>query len=106
MNSPQARRDGLRVKSLADGRLAVYDERAEQGHLLGPQSAAVYLLADGTRTLTDLTAAVARVRPPADTAAVRLALGELTAAGLLDTPLETPPGARPSAPPGPPERPG
>ncbi|MFJ2193177.1 hypothetical protein ACIOJE_35420 [Kitasatospora sp. NPDC087861] len=85
MNAPRALRDGLRIKEIADGRLAVYDERAEQGHLLGPLSAAVYRLADGTRTLADLAAAVTRAHPGADLATVRLALTELDAAGLVGT---------------------
>ncbi|MFJ3214882.1 hypothetical protein ACIPLC_03025 [Kitasatospora sp. NPDC086801] len=82
---PRAHRDGLRVKELADRRLAVYDEHAQQGHLLSPLCAVVFHLADGTRTLTDLTAAVARTHPAADTAVVRLALAELNTARLLDT---------------------
>ncbi|WP_329560468.1 hypothetical protein [Kitasatospora sp. NBC_01266] len=85
MTAPRAHRDGLRVKEIADGRLAVYDENAEQGHLLSPLCAAVYHLADGTRTLTDLSTALTRTHPPADATLVRRALAELNAAGLLDT---------------------
>lgn len=42
MNTPRARREGLRVKKIVDGRLAVYDEHAEQGHLLSPLCATVF----------------------------------------------------------------
>jgi hypothetical protein len=86
MNVPRARREGLRVKHIADGRLAVYDEDAEQGHLLSPLCATVFHLADGTRTLPDLTKAVTRTHPVVDTAAIRLALSELHVAHLLDAP--------------------
>jgi hypothetical protein len=55
---------------------------AEQGHLLGPLTAAVYRLADGTRTLTDLTTTVTRTHPTAGAATIRLALAELATAGL------------------------
>ncbi|MCX4750352.1 hypothetical protein OG455_33405 [Kitasatospora sp. NBC_01287] len=82
-DAPRARRDGLRVKELADGRLALYDERAERGHLLSPLCATVHRLADGTRGLTALTSAVAAVHPSADAAVVRLALTELGTAGLV-----------------------
>ncbi|MFF2144379.1 hypothetical protein [Kitasatospora sp. NPDC058190] len=95
MSNPRAHRDGLRAKQLADGRLAVYDEHAQQGHLLTPLSAAVFHVADGTRTLTDLTTAVARTHPEADTAVIRLALAELQTAHLLDTPPEEPNNASP-----------
>jgi hypothetical protein len=86
MNVPRARREGLRVKEITDGRLAVYDEDAEQGHLLSPLCATVFHLADGTRTLADLTTAVTRTHTAADTTTVRLALSELHAARLLDAP--------------------
>lgn len=84
-NVPRARREGLRVKETVDGRLAVYDEHAEQGHLLSPICAAVFHLADGTRTLDDLATAVARTQAAGADVLVRLALGELHAAQLLDT---------------------
>lgn len=83
MTAPRALRAGTRIKELADGRLAVYDELAQQGHLLGPLSATVYRLADGRLDLPALTAAVTRTHPDADTATVRLAVTELTATGLL-----------------------
>ncbi|MFJ6738681.1 hypothetical protein ACIQOU_07200 [Streptomyces sp. NPDC091279] len=86
MRPPRARREGLRVKETVDGRLAVYDEHAEQGHLLGPLSATVFHLADGTRTLPDITEAVTRTHPPTDLAAIRRAFTELETAGLLDVP--------------------
>ncbi|GAA1934456.1 hypothetical protein GCM10009738_02890 [Kitasatospora viridis] len=76
----------MRVLELPDGRLAVYDERAEQGHVLSPLCAVVYRLADGTLPLAGLTAAAARVRPEADTASVELALAALDAAGLVEAP--------------------
>ncbi|QIZ00517.1 hypothetical protein HEP87_50420 [Streptomyces sp. S1D4-11] len=90
MNNPRARREGLRVKEITDGRLAVYDEHAEQGHLLTPLSATVFHLADGTRTLTDLTTAATHTHPAADTSLIRLALTELHTARLLDAPLSEP----------------
>ncbi|WP_328471219.1 hypothetical protein [Streptomyces sp. NBC_00448] len=90
MKSPRARREGLRAKQTADGRLAVYDEHTEQGHLLSPLSATVFHLADGTRTLPDLTAAVTRTHPAADATHVRVALTELDTARLLDVPAQEP----------------
>lgn len=84
MGIPRARRDGLRVKEIIDGRLAVYNEHAKQGHLLSPVCATVFHLADGTRTLADLTTDVARTHPAADSDVIRLALAELNAAHLLD----------------------
>ncbi|MFK0026015.1 hypothetical protein [Streptomyces sp. NPDC090798] len=91
MNNPRARREGLRAKKTTDGRLAVYDEHTEQGHLLSPLSATVFHLADGTRTLTDLTEAATHTHPTADTTLIRLALTELNTAHLLDTPAQEPP---------------
>ncbi|MFB7504270.1 hypothetical protein [Streptomyces broussonetiae] len=90
MSLPRARRDGLRVKETTDGRLAVYDEHAEQGHLLSPLCATVFHLADGHRTLTDLTTAATRAHPTADTTVLRLALTELNTAHLLDNPPSEP----------------
>ncbi|MDH6129746.1 hypothetical protein [Kitasatospora sp. GP82] len=89
MNAPRARREGLRVKEITDGRLAVYDEHAEQGHLLSPLCATVFHLADATRTFTDLTTAATRTHAVADTAVIRLALTELHVAHLLDAPPDT-----------------
>jgi len=86
MNVPRARREGLRVKEITNGRLAVYDEDAQQGHLLSPLCATVFHLADGTRTLADLTTAVTRTHTPVDPTAIRLALSELYVAHLLDAP--------------------
>lgn len=91
MNVPRARREGLRAKETTDGRLAVYDEDAEQGHLLSPLCATVFHLADGTRTLADLTTAVRRTHSAVGTTAIRLALSELDAARLLDAPAEAGP---------------
>ncbi|MEY9947435.1 hypothetical protein [Kitasatospora sp. GAS1066B] len=88
MNIPRARREGLRVKEITDGRLAIYDEDAEQGHLLSPLCAIVFHLADGTRALADLTTAVTRTHAAVDTAVIRLALSELYVAHLLDAPPE------------------
>ncbi|MEV5751468.1 hypothetical protein AB0L00_26905 [Actinoallomurus sp. NPDC052308] len=90
VNAPLARYDGLRVKETGDGRLAVYDEATDQGHVLSPVCAAVFRLADGTRSLTDLTAAVAQTHPTADSDLIRLALAELHTSGLLDVPLSEP----------------
>ncbi|MFF2848807.1 hypothetical protein ACFVT5_21135 [Streptomyces sp. NPDC058001] len=96
MKAPRARREGLRVKTIAqDGRLAVYDEHAEQGHLLSPLCATVFHLTDGTRTLPELTTAVAREHPTADTTLVRHALTELNTARLLDIALGEPDRPRP-----------
>lgn len=83
MKNPQARREGLRAKETTDGRLAIYDEHTERGHLLNPLSATVFHLADGTRTLADLTTAATHTHPIADNALVQLVLTELKSARLL-----------------------
>ncbi|MFI1797475.1 twin-arginine translocation signal domain-containing protein [Streptomyces sp. NPDC020379] len=90
MLTPRARQDHLRGKETDDHRLAVYDELTDTGHILSPVCAAVFRLADGSRALEALAAAVARVHPAADTDVVRLALAELHARDLLDGPVGEP----------------
>ncbi|MFC5720468.1 hypothetical protein ACFP1Z_09880 [Streptomyces gamaensis] len=87
MSQPHARRDGLRSRALDGGRLAVYDERTDTGHLLSPLCATVFRCADGTRTLDDLAeAASAGSGVPVSVDLVRLALAELEDKRLLDPP--------------------
>lgn len=81
---PQARRDGLLVRELAEERL-VYDKRQHRAHCLNRTAADVFRHADGTRTVSDLARLVAPgADPAAAEAAVHMALGRLDEAGLLE----------------------
>jgi hypothetical protein len=75
---PQTRRSGLLIRELPD-ELLVYDQEQHRAHCLNRTAALVFRHADGTRTAADL----ARL-PGADDEVVRLALDQLTGAGLLE----------------------
>lgn len=88
--SPLARTNDLIVQPL-DDEIVLYDTRTEQAHVLNKTSAAVWKLADGRRTVPQLTQLVSRelhAEPDADL--VRLALAQLSKAGLLEQPAALP----------------
>lgn len=80
---PRTRREGLHRNEL-DGQVVLYDEQSDQVHLLDPTTAAVYDLLEGNRSIDEVTGLLSeRLRIPADTALVELALDELDKVGLL-----------------------
>jgi hypothetical protein len=85
MQRPQARRSQLRTETSAEGGLVIYDQQTDAGHVLNPTSAAVFELADGTRSVPQIAQSLAeRGELPADEEIVLLALQELDQAGLLE----------------------
>lgn len=81
---PLARVDGLVVEEL-DGELLIYDLDTNEAHCLNGEAAAVWRFCDGSRSIADLSVAVAPAAPR-DVAAemVNHALSELGKRGLLD----------------------
>lgn len=85
MQRPQARRNQLRTETSAEGGLVIYDQQTDAGHVLNPTLAAVFELADGTRSVPEIAQLLAeRGELPADEEIVPLALQELDQAGLLE----------------------
>jgi hypothetical protein len=80
---PQTRRSGLLIRELPD-ELLVYELEQHRAHCLNRTAAAVFRLADGTRTLSELAAAA-----DADVEVVRVALERLADASLLESPVPT-----------------
>jgi len=77
---PETRRSGLLVRELPD-EVVVYDLEQHRAHCLNRTAALVFKHADGTRTRADL----ARVLGPGGSdEVVKLALEELSAAGLME----------------------
>jgi hypothetical protein len=85
---PEGRRDGLLIRELP-GELLVYDRENHRAHCLNRTAAAVFLRADGSRTVAELALVLApEAEPEARASLVTLALGQLGEAGLLaDAPV-------------------
>ena len=81
---PQTRRSRLLVRELPD-ELLVYDQERHRAHCLNRTAAAVFRLADGTRSVDDLAHALDPASEGLDAAAaVTLALEQLSESDLLD----------------------
>ena len=80
-----SRRDGVIVKQLGDD-VVIYDERAHVAHELNATAAAVWRHCDGRTSVPDIAAAVRdECELPADDDIVRLAVAQLSRAGLMDS---------------------
>ena len=80
---PVARTAGLVIRELG-GETLVYDLESHQAHCLNGTAALVFRHADGSRSVADIAAAVAREADSiADESVVRLALEKLTQALLV-----------------------
>jgi hypothetical protein len=91
---PLARGSGLILRSVGD-ELVVYDTERHEAHCLDQSAAAVFRACNGRRNLRELTALLGQELPhAADASWVRLALGQLERARLLETPLRGPVPAR------------
>jgi hypothetical protein len=97
--TPESRRERLVAQAIAD-ELVIYDERTHQIHRLNRTAARVWQHADGRRTiaelaagvrecLADLTSASEYVCAEDSEAIVRVALGQLHRAGLLESTVAT-----------------
>lgn len=81
---PQTRRSGLLIRELPDEML-VYDQERHRAHCLNRTAAAVFRLADGTRSVDELTHALdPAAKSPDAAAAVKLALEQLSESSLLE----------------------
>jgi hypothetical protein len=80
---PQTRRSGLLIRELPD-ELLVYDQERHRAHCLNRTAAAVFRLADGTRTIDDLARALDPAEGADAAAAVTLALEQLSESSLLE----------------------
>jgi hypothetical protein len=80
---PEARRDGLVVKEVAD-EVLVYDLEAHRAHCLNRTAAVVFKHCDGRTSVAQIANHVRReMDAPADEAVVWLALDQIEKAGLL-----------------------
>jgi len=80
---PQARRDGLVVRELAE-EVLVYDLERHKAHCLNPMAAAVWRHCDGQTTVADMVRRLQQdLSTPVDRAAVWSALAQLGKARLL-----------------------
>ena len=80
----KARTEGLIIKEL-EGEIAVYDERDHRAHELNAAAAAVWKNCDGETPIDEIAEAVAADSElPADEGIVRMALDQLSRAGLLE----------------------
>jgi hypothetical protein len=85
MGHARSRKNGLRIAADENGGLVVYEEESDTGHLLNPTVAAVFELADGTRSEDEIARLLTqRMGLPVDREVVVLALQELDRAGLLE----------------------
>lgn len=84
MANPKIRTARLRSAPSADGGLAIYDEASDEGHLLNGTAAAVYGLADGTRSVEAIARQLSTRDEPVSRELVLVALDELERAGLLE----------------------
>ncbi len=88
MDNPRARRDGLFSERLAE-ETVIYDKLNHTAHTLNRTVAAVWESADGGQSVNDLAGILhATLGIPADSGLVLLALEQLDAAGLMETPAE------------------
>lgn len=80
----KARTEELIIKEL-DGELAVYDEREHRAHELNATAAAVWRKCDGETPLEQIASEIAaETELPQDEEIVRMALDQLSRAGLLE----------------------
>ena len=80
----KARTEKLIVKEL-EGDVAVYDEREHRAHELNATAAAVWRRCDGETPLAEIAEEIAAESElPADEEIVRMALDQLSRAGLLE----------------------
>jgi len=80
---PQARRDGLVVRELAD-EVLVYDTERHKAHCLNPMAAAVWRHCDGQTTVAEVARRLQQdLSTPVDRAVVFSALAQLGRARLL-----------------------
>ena len=80
----KARREGLVVKDM-EGELAIYDERENRAHELNATAAAVWRKCDGRTSIDEIaTQIAAETELPRDEEIVRMALDQLSRAGLLE----------------------
>ena len=90
---PKARRERLFVQDV-DDELVIYDQNTRKTHRLNPTASLVWQTCDGKKSVSDIAAALqARVARPVDEDLVRIALGQLEAANLLEHGLGDPPGS-------------
>ena len=90
---PKARRERLFVQDV-DDELVIYDQNTRKTHRLNPTASLVWQTCDGKKSISDIAAALqARVARPVDEDLVRIALGQLEAANLLEHGLGDPPGS-------------
>lgn len=87
---PVARKSGLVVRDLAD-EVVVYDRERHEAHCLNRTAAIVFRNADGRRSVSDLAALLGAEGAPEAEDLVRMALGQLGDAHLLES---TPPPVR------------
>ena len=82
---PRARQAGLVVREL-EGELLVYDRKAHRAHRLNRSAAVVFQGCDGRTTVRELAARLQRaLGRRTDERWVRLALGRLAQAGLIES---------------------
>jgi coenzyme PQQ synthesis protein D (PqqD) len=87
---PVARREGVLVRELA-GEMLVYEQGPHRAHCLNRTAAAVFVNADGSRSVADLARLLAPEADPGESeAVVEKTLARLDEAGLLET--AAPPG--------------
>ena len=80
----KARHEGLVVKDM-EGELAIYDERESRAHELNAAAAAVWRKCDGRTSIGQIAAQIAAETDlPEDEEIVRIALDQLSRAGLLE----------------------
>lgn len=86
---PKKRLHSVRVEEF-QGEVVVYDLDNHRAHCLNGMAATIWNLCDGTRSVSDIAAAIADepTTPASSEEIVWTALTELDAAGLLDTPLD------------------
>lgn len=94
-STPLARTDDLVVQTMND-EILLYDTQTNQAHVLNQTAAVVWKLANGKRTVDQITQLVAQeLRGEPNQELVWLALAQLSKAGLLDQPISAiPPAAR------------
>jgi hypothetical protein len=81
---PVARKSGLVVRDLAD-EVVVYDRERHEAHCLNRTAAIVFRNADGRRSVSDLAALLGAEGAPEAEGLVRMALGQLGEAHLLES---------------------
>lgn len=85
---PVARKTGLVVRELAD-EVVVYDQVRHEAHCLNSTAATIFRNADGQRSVSELAAVLGAQGAEADEL-VEMALGQLSEARLLETPVPPP----------------